>query len=103
MDVVKNENGSHSPAFDESWEPIEQLRWHAEAVALATGLRIKVTDHGGIPGERVDRLVYGTVRFNLTVRGMRSLTCNGPMHFADAWSFLDGVKAGAMAAAEGRD
>ncbi|MEU7222257.1 hypothetical protein [Streptomyces chrestomyceticus] len=103
MDVTRNENGSHSPAFDEHWEPVEQLRWHAGVVALATGLRIEVTGHGGIPGERVDRLVYGTVRFSLTVRGTQNLIGNGPMHFADAWAFLDGVKTGAIAAAGSPD
>ncbi|WP_371583919.1 hypothetical protein [Streptomyces sp. NBC_01314] len=42
-------------------------------------------------------------KISLTVRGMRSLIGNGPMHFAGAWSFLDGVKAGAIVAADGRD
>lgn len=98
MNVTKNQDGSHSPAFDEDWEPVEQLRWHAGVVALATGLRIEVTDHGGIP----DRLDYGTVRFHLSVRGTRTLVGGGPMHFADAWSFLDGVKAGATAATDDR-
>ncbi|PZT71479.1 hypothetical protein [Streptomyces sp. AC1-42T] len=100
MDVTKNDDGSHSPAFDESWEPVDQLRWHAGVVALATGLRIEVKDVGGIPGERVDRLVYGTVRFNLTVSGRRRLVGAGPMHFADAWAYLDGVHAGVAAAAD---
>jgi hypothetical protein len=103
MDLTKNEDGSHTPAFDEDWEPVDQLRWHAGVVALATGLRITVTDTGGIPGERVDRLVYGEVRFHLGIRGTRTFLGNGPMHFADAWSFLDGVKAGATAATDARN
>jgi hypothetical protein len=103
MDVTKNQDGSHSPPFDEDWEPADQLRWHAGVVALATGLRIEVKAYGGIPGERVDRLDYGTVRFHLSVRGTRTLVGGGPMHFADAWSFLDGVKAGATAATDARN
>lgn len=33
MDVTKNENGSHSLAFGEHEEPVEQPRWHAGVVA----------------------------------------------------------------------
>ncbi|MFF1445033.1 hypothetical protein [Streptomyces sp. NPDC058295] len=44
--------------------------------------------------------MYGTVRFNLTVSGTRRLVGGGPMHFADAWAFLDGVQAGVAAVAE---
>ncbi|MGW0672570.1 hypothetical protein [Streptomyces sp. NPDC002746] len=80
-------------------EPVELLRWHAGVVALTTGVRIEVTADGGIPRERVDRLVYSTVRFSLVVCGTRNVTATGPMHFVEPWSFLDGVKTGAIAAA----
>jgi hypothetical protein len=96
MTVTRNEDGSHSPAYDENWPEAVQLEWHAGIVAVETGLRIQVQCSSDIvTGVRVEGDHPDTYR--VTLKGPRVLTSYGAMEFRQAWSFLDGVRAAVQA------
>lgn len=80
MIVTRNEDGSHSPAYDDTWPQARQLEWYAATVALETDLRIEVREAS--PGS-----------FRIVLRGPRTLTSCGGMSFREGWTFLDGVAA----------
>lgn len=88
---VRDTTGDHiEPPLDESWDDLTKLRWHAAVVAHETGLSITVED-----GAR--RTQDGT-----PIRGWYGLSV-GPIGsaaftFDGAWTYLNGVSAGAVAA-----
>ncbi len=99
MTVTRNQDGSHSPAYDEDWPELTQLEWHAGVITLETGLPIEVQCTSNLPtGVRVRD--YPDVRqdiFRVVVKGPCALANTGGMEFKEAWSFLDGVKAATIA------
>jgi hypothetical protein len=78
VNVTRNPDGSHEPAYDESWPPRLQLEWSAGVVSAKTGLRIHVSE-------------VGEDQYAVRV-GSSGLT---PMSLANAYAFLDGVAVGA--------
>jgi hypothetical protein len=81
VNVTRNEDGSHSPAYDETWPPHIQLQWSAGVVAVDTGLHIHVND-------------LGDDKYAVHV-GASGLS---PMDLASTYAFLDGVQTGAREA-----
>jgi hypothetical protein len=98
MKVTRNQDGSHSPAYDEDWPEVTRLEWHAAVIALETGLRIDVECTRNLPaGVRVRD--YPDARqdiFRISVKGTWAMGITDPVEFKDAWNFLDGVKVGTV-------
>lgn len=82
--VTLNADGSHSPAYDETWPEATQVRWAVAVAALETGLRIDVREQE-------------EGWYSLSVKGPRTLVGNGPMSAESAYGYLDGVRAGVRA------
>lgn len=81
VNVTRDPDGSHSPAYDESWPASVQLQWSAGVAACETGLRIHVRD-------------LGEDRYAVHVGS----SGQSPMDLATAYAFLDGVQTGAREA-----
>lgn len=86
---VKTSSGSHiEPGLVESWTDAQKLAWHAAVVAADSGLAITVSQAG-----------------HLFSVGSPGVSRNGIL-YRDAWTLLNGINAGAEAAAQaghGRD
>ncbi|MFJ7297636.1 hypothetical protein [Streptomyces collinus] len=99
MTVTRNADGSHSPAYNEDWPELTQLKWHAGVIALEIDLRIEVHCASNVPpGMRLrDHPDVQQNIFRVSVKGPWALASAGAMDFLQAWSFLDGVKAATIA------
>jgi hypothetical protein len=99
MTVTRDEDGSHSPAYDAEWPELTQLQWHAGVITLETGLPIEVHCTSNVPpGMRLrDHPDVHQNIFRVSVKGPWALAGAGAMDFLQAWSFLDGVKAATVA------
>lgn len=88
--MVKTERGGWTPdpPMDESWSDLVKLKWHAALVRSKTGINVTVhrqpQDH---QGDYYQTTLRGTGWFIVTVHTYRN-----------AWTYLNGVEAGAKAA-----
>lgn len=79
---VATEGGSHiEPPFDPSWSDLDKLRWTASVVEADTGVRpVPHLEENGLYSINVGASSFGGFTFG------------------SAWTFLNGVSAGAAAA-----
>lgn len=88
---VENDHGGRSPLppLDPNWSPLTKLRWHAGLVEFRTGIRCRITDDSKlvIDGQEV------ADHYGISVGGSKT-----GMSYAAAWTYLNGVEAGARAA-----
>lgn len=81
VNVTRNPDGSHEPAYDENWPPHLRLEWAAGVTACETGLAIFVSE-------------VSEDRYVVHVGGSQQ----APMDRAATYAFLNGVRAGALEA-----
>lgn len=94
MAVTRNEDGSHSPAYDVTWPERLQVEWKAGCVALGTGLRIDVKPASAIrTGVRAEGSEDAHEEYYVTVRSGRTLTGGSKYTAEGVYAFLDGLKA----------
>jgi hypothetical protein len=96
MVVTRNADGSHTPAYDETWPEHIQVEWSAGCAAVETGLRIHVTRGSDIQGG-VPRPSDAPETYHFRIQGERSSFGTGNMTAQEAYRFLDGVRAGVAA------
>jgi len=85
---VTTEWGSRiEPPLDQSWSDLEKLRWHAAVVGV----------DAGVVAPRVDVCDYSSRRFGIWFpnRGYYTVQGCGPLRYAEAWDYLNGMLAGA--------
>jgi hypothetical protein len=91
--MVKTADGSTpEPGLEQSWTPLEKLRWHAALVEHETGVAVRVG--------RAEYSVGGTPQhgfFNISLSYTNGAWSSGPHSFRGAWDYLNGVSAGAEA------
>lgn len=81
---VHTDTGSHiEPALNDDWPLLQKLQWHAAVVAHDTGLNVRV--------DQPDDSSLFSIQIGNTSSGMHD--------FSDAWTYLNGVTAGARAVA----
>lgn len=91
--MVRTEHGwTPEPSLDPTWPDIVKLRWHASLIRHETGLNIQVDKAeyfiGGIPQPR---------HYSINMRYGNTSSSSGPHTYAAAWSYLNGINAGAQA------
>jgi hypothetical protein len=77
MLVTRNDDGSHSPPYNETWPAFQQLEWQAGVVTCDTGMPVEVSELGS--GKYAVRVGRTTV---------------SPMELSEAYSYLDGARVG---------
>lgn len=94
---VHTATGSHiDPPLDQDWDDLMKLRWQAAVVTADTGLAVRVS-----PAHlqyRATRWSPWRIQSGVYDVHVGSSSC-GAMRYAEAWSYLNGVAAGANAAA----
>ena len=94
VERVQTGDGSHiEPPFDEKWDKLTQLRWHAGVVLADCGVSVDIVT--GSYQRKVPLFGY------VTIPGVYSLSIGNTSHsaynFEEAWTFLNGIEAGANA------
>lgn len=93
VERIVTEHGSHiEPPLEQWWSKFQKLKWHAAVVEVDSGVPVRVTRSDyktKIAGVWVPNYGY----FDVST-GRSSI---GPMSFDSAWSYLNGIEAGARA------
>lgn len=93
VERVHTEHGSHiEPPYDEGWDDLTGLRWHAAVTEADTGVHVRV-EPANYSIERHGRWVKQQGFFCVLVGHSSS----GPYTFDQAWKTMNGVSMGVSA------
>jgi hypothetical protein len=93
VERIKTEHGSHiEPRLEQWWSKRKKLEWHAAVIEVDSGIPVRVSraDYSTkIAGVWIPNPGYYDVSTGRS-------SC-GPLTYDDAWSYLNGIAAGASA------
>jgi hypothetical protein len=88
--ITEDGTSRPDPLLQQGWSDTEKLAWWAALTALDTGLEIRLFDEAAL--DRKGSAIPGEYSINV------GYTAHSSMPFHRAWTFLNGVAAGAKAA-----
>ncbi|AEJ92290.1 hypothetical protein OPTIMUS_75 [Mycobacterium phage Optimus] len=91
--MIRTEHGhTPEPEFDQTWPDLVKLRWSAALVRDQTGLSVTVHEANYSIGG-----VQQTGCYSVHLRYGATSSASGPHSYDSAWTYLNGIRAGAQA------